>query len=94
LVTEYLTPEGLTLPADAETLEDTFPNLRRIRFEQPAQAPPTPWVITPADNPERTRSRLDAKLARRRNERARNKRQREAELEADRQDFLDNPPPF
>ncbi|WP_208617928.1 HNH endonuclease signature motif containing protein [Gordonia lacunae] len=87
LVTEYLTPEGLTLYGDAETLEDTFPNLRRIRFEQPAQAPPTPRVITPADNPERTRSRLDAKLARRRNERARNKRQRE---ELDRLD----PPPY
>ena len=51
LVTEYETPEGVTLPGDAETLEDTFPNLRRIRFEQAAQAPPTPRVIAPADNP-------------------------------------------
>ncbi|MFE0748329.1 DUF222 domain-containing protein [Gordonia sp. NPDC058843] len=90
LVTEYLTPEGVTLPGDAETLEDTFPNLRRIRFEQAAQAPPTPHAITPGDNPERTRSRLDAKLARRRAERARNKKQREAEQNADRLD----PPPF
>ncbi|MDF6099799.1 DUF222 domain-containing protein [Gordonia hongkongensis] len=86
LVTEYETPEGVTLPGDAETLEDTFPNLRRIRFEQAAQAPPTPRVIT-AVNPERTHSRLDAKLARRRQERARNKRARE---ELDRLD----PPPF
>ncbi|OCW87502.1 hypothetical protein A8M60_16555, partial [Nocardia farcinica] len=93
LVTEYETPEGVTLPGDAETLEDTFPNLRRIRFDQPAQAPPTPRVIT-TDNPERTHSRLDAKLARRRQERARNKKRREAELEADRRDFLENPPPF
>ncbi|WP_171011692.1 HNH endonuclease signature motif containing protein, partial [Gordonia sp. ALPHA1B1] len=93
LVTEYETPEGVTLPGDAETLEDTFPNLRRIRFEQAAQAPPTPRVIT-TDNPERTHSRLDAKLARRRQERARNKKRREAELEADRRDFLENPPPF
>ena len=53
LVTEYETPEGVTLPGDAETLEDTFPNLRRIRFEQAAQAPPTPRVIA-SDNPERT----------------------------------------
>ncbi|WP_439033004.1 DUF222 domain-containing protein [Gordonia terrae] len=77
LVTEYLTPEGVTLPGDAETLEDTFPNLRRIRFEQSAQAPPTPRVIAPVDNPERAHSRHDAKLARRRNERARNRRARE-----------------
>ncbi|MFC9978924.1 DUF222 domain-containing protein [Gordonia sp. NPDC127522] len=94
LITEYETPEGVTLPGDAETLEDTFPNLRRIRFEQAAQAPPTPRVIAPVDNPERTHSRLDAKLARRRQERARNKKRREAELEADRRDFLENPPPF
>ncbi|MEY1673905.1 MULTISPECIES: HNH endonuclease signature motif containing protein [Gordonia] len=87
LVTEYETPEGVTLPGDAETLEDTFPNLRRIRFEQAAQAPPTPRVITSDDNPERPHSRLDAKLARRRHERARNKRARE---ELDRID----PPPF
>ena len=50
--------------------------------------------IAPADNPERTTSRLDAKLARRRQERARNKKRREAELEADRRDFLENPAPF
>ncbi|WP_354560580.1 MULTISPECIES: HNH endonuclease signature motif containing protein [Gordonia] len=87
LVTEYTTPEGVILYGDAETLEDTFPNLRRIRFEQAAQAPPSPRVIAPADNPERTHNRLDAKLARRRNERARNRRARE---ELDRLD----PPPF
>ena len=94
LVTEYTTPEGVTIHGDAETLEDLFPNLRRIRFEQAAQAPPTPRTIAPEDNPRRTTSRLDAKLARRRAERARNKKQREAEEAAERQDFLDNPPPF
>ncbi|MGW9267067.1 DUF222 domain-containing protein [Gordonia terrae] len=87
LVTEYETPEGVTLPGDAETLEDTFPNLRRIRFEQAAQAPPTPHIIASVDNSERTTSRLDAKLARRRQERARNRKARE---ELDRLD----PPPF
>ncbi|UPW11684.1 HNH endonuclease [Gordonia terrae] len=87
LVTEYETPEGVTLPGDAETLEDTFPNLRRIRFEQAAQAPPTPHIIASVDNSERTTSRLDAKLARRQQERARNRKARE---ELDRLD----PPPF
>ncbi len=50
LVTEYRTPEGFTIPGDAETLEDFFPNLRRIRYEQPPQAPPTPRVITGGDD--------------------------------------------
>lgn len=94
LVTEYVTPEGVTIRGDAETLEDLFPNLRRIRFEQAAQAPPTPRTIAPDDDPRPATNRLAAKLARRRAERARNRKQREAELEADRQDFLDNPPPF
>jgi hypothetical protein len=69
-------------------------NLRRIRFEQAAQAPPSPHTIVPEDNPRRTTTRLEAKLARRRAERARNKKQREAEEAAERQDFRDNPPPF
>ncbi|MBD0863502.1 DUF222 domain-containing protein [Gordonia sp. zg691] len=85
LVTEYITPEGVVLPGDAETLEDHFPNLRRIRFEQAAQAPPTPRTLAREENPRRTRTRLAAKLARRRAERARNKRLR---------DPADNPPPF
>ncbi|ANY25618.1 HNH endonuclease signature motif containing protein [Gordonia terrae] len=94
LHTAYTTPEGVTIDGDAETLEDLFPNLRRIRFEQAAQAPPSPHTIVPEDNPRRTTTRLEAKLARRRAERARNKKQREAEEAAERQDFRDNPPPF
>ncbi|MET4167426.1 MULTISPECIES: HNH endonuclease signature motif containing protein [Gordonia] len=94
LVTEYTTPEGVTIAGDAETLEDLFPNLRRIRFEQAAQAPPSPRTIVPADKPRRTTSRLAAKLARRRAERARNKRQREAKEAAERQDYQNSPPPF
>ncbi|ATD69498.1 MULTISPECIES: HNH endonuclease signature motif containing protein [Gordonia] len=85
LVTEYRTPEGFTIPGDAETLEDFFPNLRRIRYEQPPQAPPTPRVITGDDAPS-TDNRLARKHARRRAERARNKKQRLTD-QAD-------PPPF
>ncbi|ATD69591.1 MULTISPECIES: HNH endonuclease signature motif containing protein [Gordonia] len=85
LVTEYRTPEGFTIPGGAETLEDLFPNLRRIRYEQPPQAPPTPRVITGDDAPS-TDNRLARKHARRRAERARNKKQRLTD-QAD-------PPPF
>ncbi|MHC3002820.1 hypothetical protein OK17_11345, partial [Gordonia sp. GN26] len=55
--------------------EDFFPNLRRIRYEQPPQAPPTPRVISGDDTPP-TPNRLARKHARRRAERARNKKQR------------------
>ena len=85
LVTEYRTPEGVVIPGNAETLEDSFPNLRRIRYEQPPQAPPAPRVITGDDTPP-TNNRLAQKHARRRAERARNKAQRLAD-QAD-------PPPF
>ncbi|TSD95726.1 HNH endonuclease, partial [Gordonia rubripertincta] len=87
LVTEYRTPEGFTIPGDAETLEDFFPNLRRIRYEQPPQAPPAPRVITGDDTPP-TSNRLAQKHARRRAERARNQRERE------RREQADGPPPF
>ncbi|TYQ14203.1 UNVERIFIED_ORG: uncharacterized protein DUF222 [Gordonia westfalica J30] len=87
LVTEYVTPEGYRIRGDAETLEDLFPNLRRIRFEQPAQAPPTPRIITGDDTPTPT-NRTAAKHARRRAERARNKRERE------RRQVEDGPAPF
>ncbi|QMU19422.1 DUF222 domain-containing protein [Gordonia rubripertincta] len=87
LVTEYVTPEGYRIRGHAETLEDLFPNLRRIRFEQPAQAPPTPRVITGDDNPLPT-NRTAAKHARRRAERARNRRERE------RREQIDGPAPF
>ncbi|MCK8612629.1 DUF222 domain-containing protein [Gordonia sp. C13] len=87
LVTEYVTPEGYRIRGDAETLEDLFPNLRRIRFEQPAQAPPTPRIITGDHTPTPT-NRTAAKHARRRAERARNKRERE------RRQVEDGPAPF
>ncbi|MDS1115377.1 HNH endonuclease, partial [Gordonia westfalica] len=87
LVTEYRTPEGFTIPGDAETLEDSFPNLRRIRYEQPPQAPPTPRVITGDDAPPQS-NRLANKHARRRAERARNQRER------GRREQADGPPPF
>ena len=87
LVTEYVTPEGYRIRGDAETLEDLFPNLRRIRFEQPAQAPPTPRVITGDDTPP-PNNRTAAKHARRRAERARNQRERE------RREQADGPAPF
>ncbi|MBD0861029.1 DUF222 domain-containing protein [Gordonia sp. zg691] len=79
LVTEYVTPEGFTIPGEAETLEDLFPNLRRIRFEQASQAPPTPRVIGPDRTPRPTTDRTAAKHARRRAERARNKERRDKE---------------
>jgi len=87
LVTEFITPEGYRIRGDAETLEDLFPNLRRIRFEQPAQAPPTPRVITGDDTPP-PNNRTAAKHARRRAERARNRRERE------RREQIDGPAPF
>ena len=87
LVTEFVTPEGFTILGDAETLEDFFPNLRQIRYEQPPQAPPTPRVITGDDTPPTT-NRLASKHARRRAERARNRRERE------RREEIDGPPPF
>ncbi|WJG14139.1 DUF222 domain-containing protein [Gordonia sp. Swx-4] len=87
LVTEYRTSEGFVIPGDAENLEDSFPNLRRIRYEQPPQAPPTPRVITGDDTPP-TSNRLAHKHARRRAERARNLRERE------RREAADGPPPF
>ncbi|WP_419773395.1 DUF222 domain-containing protein [Gordonia alkanivorans] len=87
LITECITPEGHRILGDAETLEDLFPNLRRIRFEQPAQAPPTPRVITGDDTPP-PNNRTAAKHARRRAERARNRRERE------RREQIDGPAPF
>ncbi|WP_238420117.1 HNH endonuclease signature motif containing protein [Gordonia sp. 'Campus'] len=105
LVTEYVTPEGFVIPGEAETLEDIFPNLRRIRFEQAAKAPPTPRLIVPEHHPRPPRTiseRTAAKHAKRRAERARNTARREANRRAraeaphhqqtTRQD--DGPPPF
>ncbi|ATD71067.1 MULTISPECIES: hypothetical protein [Gordonia] len=70
------------------------PDLRRIRFEQAAQAPPGARIIGPEDNPRRYRSRLAARQARRRAERARNSQEREALRDAERRDHLGSRPPF
>uniref|UniRef100_UPI0020CA3198 HNH endonuclease signature motif containing protein n=1 Tax=Gordonia sp. IITR100 TaxID=1314686 RepID=UPI0020CA3198 len=109
LVTEYVTPEGFVIPGEAETLEDLFPNLRRIRFEQAAKAPPTPRIIVPerqgrqqqGRQPRTITERTAAKHAKRREERARNKAQREtnrrARTEAAHHQATthdDEPPPF
>ncbi|MFE0750047.1 DUF222 domain-containing protein, partial [Gordonia sp. NPDC058843] len=103
LVTEFVTPEGFVIPGEAETLEDLFPNLRRIRFEQAAKAPPNPRIIVPERphrQPRTITERTAAKHAKRREERARNKAQREANRHAltaaaNRQPNTDdNPPPF
>lgn len=88
LATQLVTPEGVTIHGDAETLEDLFLNPRRIRLEA-AQATPSPHTITQEDIPRCTTTRLAAKPARRRAERARNRRRRGAEHEAERHDFRD-----
>ncbi|MET4167144.1 MULTISPECIES: HNH endonuclease signature motif containing protein [Gordonia] len=104
LVTEFVTPEGFVIPGEAETLEDLFPNLRRIRFEQAAKAPPTPRIIVPDHHgrPPRTiTERTAAKHAKRREERARNTTQRDANRRARTEaahhqptTHDDEPPPF
>ncbi|MED5803461.1 DUF222 domain-containing protein [Gordonia sp. Z-3] len=73
LVTEYITPEGLVLPGEAETQEDLFPGLRRIRFTAPAQAPP-PHTSATIERSTRVNTRVANKHARRRAERARNRK--------------------
>ncbi|EON30356.1 hypothetical protein GTC6_23062, partial [Gordonia terrae C-6] len=104
LVTEFVTPEGFVIPGEAETLEDLFPNLRRIRFEQAAKAPPTPRVIVPdrhGRQPHTITERTAAKHAKRREERARIQAQREANRHARSEaahhratNHDDDPPPF
>ncbi|MFT4044987.1 MAG: HNH endonuclease, partial [Gordonia sp. (in: high G+C Gram-positive bacteria)] len=75
LVIDYITPEGLVLPGPPETLEDLFPGLRRYRFSNPPIPPP---VSDTAGSTTVSRSRLAAKHARRRLERARNRARRTA----------------
>ncbi|MGV9712278.1 HNH endonuclease, partial [Gordonia sp. NPDC003424] len=70
LRTETVTPEGLVIPGEAETMEELFPGLRRIRYTATPQAPPT--QAPPIDRPTRTHSRTANKHARRRAERNRN----------------------
>ncbi|MFW0796703.1 DUF222 domain-containing protein [Gordonia sp. CPCC 205515] len=69
--TETITPEGLVIPGEAETMEELFPGLRRIRYTAPPQAPPT-TTTERTERPTRTRSRTANKHARRRAERNRN----------------------
>ncbi|WP_461665688.1 DUF222 domain-containing protein [Gordonia sputi] len=95
LVTEYITPEGFVIPGDAETFEDTFPGLRRIRFTSPHTTdPPRPQHRTPPDLP-RSPTRVANKHARRRAERRRN-RQRRLTRDGNKRlvDDAAAPPPF
>ncbi|MGV9709811.1 DUF222 domain-containing protein [Gordonia sp. NPDC003424] len=75
LRTETITPEGLTIPGEAETTEDLFPGLRRVRFTARPQAPPPNSPPDP-QRPMRARTRTENKHARRRAERNRNHRRR------------------
>ena len=94
LVTEYITPEGFVIPGDAETFEDTFPGLRRLRFTPPATGDPPPRRIKPPETNPHHRTRAANKHARRRAERHRN-RQRRLTHDTD-QPLVDTggPPPF
>ena len=94
LVTEYITPEGFVIPGDAETFEDTFPGLRRLRFTPPTTGDPPPRRIKPPETNPRHRTRAANKHARRRAERHRN-RQRRLTHDND-QPLVDDggPPPF
>ena len=95
LVTEYITPEGFVIPGDAETFEDTFPGLRRLRFTPPATGDPPPRRIKPPEANPRHRTRAANKHARRRAERHRN-RQRRLTHDNDQPLVVDTggPPPF
>ena len=94
LVTEYITPEGFVIPGDAETFEDTFPGLRRLRFTPPTTGDPPPRRIKPPETNPRHRTRAANKHARRRAERHRN-RQRRLTHDVDKP-LVDTggPPPF
>ncbi len=71
LRTQSVTPEGLVIDGEAETLEDLFPGLRRMRYTATPQAPPADRRDN-TERPTRTRSRTANKHARRRAERNRN----------------------
>ncbi|MFW0794493.1 DUF222 domain-containing protein [Gordonia sp. CPCC 205515] len=73
LRTETVTPEGLVIPGEAETMEELFPGLRRIRYTASPQAPPA-TDAPDQERPTRTRSRTANKHARRRAERSRNRK--------------------
>ncbi|MGV9826188.1 MULTISPECIES: DUF222 domain-containing protein [unclassified Gordonia (in: high G+C Gram-positive bacteria)] len=85
LVTEFITPEGFVIPADAETLEDLFPGLRGIRFEPPEPPPRRrrrrdrhPDDPAPSNPARRSGTRAANKHARRRAERHRNRKRNNA----------------
>lgn len=89
LRTEYTTPDGTTIAGEAETFEDFFPGLRRIRFAAPWQDMPDSHTRSrppQVDNPTRARTRVANKHARRSAERHRNRQRRQPDP--------DNPPPF
>ncbi|WP_052004054.1 hypothetical protein [Gordonia aichiensis] len=92
-----MTPEGVVIPGDAETFEDTFPGLRRLRFTPPTTGdpPPRPPATSSPQASPRPRTRAANKHARRRAERRRN-RQRRLTREAQRLLIVDDvgPPPF
>ena len=94
LVTEYITPEGFVIPGDAETFEDTFPGLRRLRFTPPTTGDPPPRRIKPPEANPRHRTRAANKHARRRAERHRNRQRRLTHDNG--QPLVDDvgPPPF
>ncbi|GAA1480499.1 hypothetical protein GCM10009624_09390 [Gordonia sinesedis] len=85
LRTSVTTPEGLIINGNPETLEELFPGLRRIHFhttqiesmQKHATAAGARSITATGDPPRRTRTRLANKHARRRAERARNRRRRE-----------------
>lgn len=82
IVTEFITPEGYVFLGDAETLEDTFPGLRRLRFAPPGDEHPgrrrrrQRLDDDEHPTPRRTRTRAANKHARRSAERHRNRRRR------------------
>ena len=94
LVAEYITPEGFVIPGDAETFEDTFPGLRRLRFTPPTTGDPPPRRIKPPEANPRHRTRAANKHARRRAERHRNRQRRLTHDNG--QPLVDDvgPPPF
>ena len=84
LRTEFITPEGLVIAGDTESMEKLFPGLGRIRFKPPPPAADksTDTTTTPPPTPPtRSTPRVAAKHARRQQERERN-RQRRKEAEA------------
>ncbi|MFI8771256.1 DUF222 domain-containing protein [Gordonia sp. NPDC062954] len=89
LRTECITPEGLVIGGDTESMEKLFPGLRRIRFKPPPPAADTSTDTTTPPSPKpptRSTPRVAAKHARRQQERERNRQRREEAEAADDRD--------